>query len=421
MVKLPISKYAIYEDDYDDLPAEVMEEIVREYDELGDADWKEKQKFLNKIMDEYYGTETAAWAEEKRDDLQYELAMQIENLLDSMVREEATKNYPDEDMQKLYYENVTDRIFLNELSGDISWNLLDRGGDEREEAKKALDEAMQAFQSDILLSMQRDIKDKIDTDVLTETVRFMQTPEEMERVETPTEPKELEKVPSDRGLGSISCRSPNMTRRAVMQSPLIRALKGDGLKEVKKTLSEFINILPLGVRPEDELNMTQDDYRRFTHYIMNGDLEGAREIYGVEKDTKDNNLSEEVKEHKEEPTPGKEWHEMSREEKDEYLDWWDKLSPEERDQLDRRAKKITRKVKRGGKMLTELFKLAQTLDKKGEYGLASEVDEIIKELSQRAGLTPEEMVSLANDLDTEGEIELADKLDAVIAKKKSKD
>ena len=69
-------------------------------------------------------------------------------------------------------------------------------------------------------------------------------------------------------------------------------------------------------------------------------------------------------------------------------------------------------------MITKLFKLAQTLDKKGEYELASEVDAIIKELSQRAGLTPEEMVSLANDLDIEGETNLADKLDAVLAKKK---
>jgi len=144
---------------------------------------------------------------------------------------------------------------------------------------------MQDHQRDILLNMQTAIKDEIDTEVLTDTVRFMETPEESARIETPTDPSKLEKFPSEQGLGSISSKKDN-------------------------------------------------------------------------------------------------------------------------------------RVKRGGGMLTELFKLAQTLDKKGEYKLASEVDEIIKELSQRAGLTPEEMISLANELDTNGETDLADKLDAVLAKNK---
>ena len=55
-------------------------------------------------------------------------------------------------------------------------------------------------------------------------------------------------------------------------------------------------------------------------------------------------------------------------------------------------------------MLTDLIKLAYKLDKKGEYDLANDVAEVIKELSQRAGVNPEEIVTLADYFDTEGEI-----------------
>ena len=72
----------------------------------------------------------------------------------------------------------------------------------------------------------------------------------------------------------------------------------------------------------------------------------------------------------------------------------------------------------GNKMLSELFKLAYSLDKKNEYELASEVDDIIKELSQRAGIDPEDMVSLANYFDEVGDVELANKFDSILAKAK---
>jgi NTP pyrophosphatase (non-canonical NTP hydrolase) len=65
-------------------------------------------------------------------------------------------------------------------------------------------------------------------------------------------------------------------------------------------------------------------------------------------------------------------------------------------------------------MLVELFKLAHKLDKLAEYELANEVDEVVKELSQRAGLTAEDMVSLANYFDENGETKLSDKFDAML-------
>ncbi len=58
--------------------------------------------------------------------------------------------------------------------------------------------------------------------------------------------------------------------------------------------------------------------------------------------------------------------------------------------------------------------LINRLDKKAEYDLASDVDKIIEELSQRAGLGQEEIVSLADYFDDEGETKLADKFDALL-------
>ena len=48
----------------------------------------------------------------------------------------------------------------------------------------------------------------------------------------------------------------------------------------------------------------------------------------------------------------------------------------------------------------------------------SEVDEIVKELAQRAGLSSKEIVSLADYFDTEGETKLADKFDVLLNKAK---
>lgn len=65
-------------------------------------------------------------------------------------------------------------------------------------------------------------------------------------------------------------------------------------------------------------------------------------------------------------------------------------------------------------MIVELFKLAHQLDKKAKHDLAGDVDKLIEELTQRAGINPEEMVSLADYLDEQGEVELASKFDNML-------
>lgn len=67
-------------------------------------------------------------------------------------------------------------------------------------------------------------------------------------------------------------------------------------------------------------------------------------------------------------------------------------------------------------MLAELIKLASTLDSKSEFELASEVDAVVAELAQRAGIA--DLIAVANYLDEAGEHAAANQLDAVLAGKK---
>lgn len=69
--------------------------------------------------------------------------------------------------------------------------------------------------------------------------------------------------------------------------------------------------------------------------------------------------------------------------------------------------------KRGGTMLVKLFKLAYTLDRKGYYNEASEIEEVMKTLSQRVGLDVKDMVSLADYCDDQGDTPLADRFDSM--------
>ena len=71
-------------------------------------------------------------------------------------------------------------------------------------------------------------------------------------------------------------------------------------------------------------------------------------------------------------------------------------------------------------MLAQLIKLAYTLDKKGEYDLANEVQAVMVELVKRVGINPEEIVSLANYFDGLGETTLANKYDEMLKASKKK-
>jgi len=67
----------------------------------------------------------------------------------------------------------------------------------------------------------------------------------------------------------------------------------------------------------------------------------------------------------------------------------------------------------GNTMLVKLFKLAYKLDKMALYNEAKEIENVMKALSERVGLTPDDMISLADHFDQEGETVLADHFDTM--------
>jgi len=71
--------------------------------------------------------------------------------------------------------------------------------------------------------------------------------------------------------------------------------------------------------------------------------------------------------------------------------------------------------------LVKLYKLAYTLDKKGMYDEAAEIEKVMKSLSERVGLTDEDMVALADHFDQEGDIALASYFDELLKESKKKE
>lgn len=67
----------------------------------------------------------------------------------------------------------------------------------------------------------------------------------------------------------------------------------------------------------------------------------------------------------------------------------------------------------GNNMLAKLYKLAYRLDKIALYDEAKEIEEVMKALSERVGLTIDDMISLADYFDQSGDVTLADRFDAM--------
>jgi len=75
----------------------------------------------------------------------------------------------------------------------------------------------------------------------------------------------------------------------------------------------------------------------------------------------------------------------------------------------------------GMSMITKLYKLAYSLDRKGLYSEADRIDEVIKDMVKRMGVQYGDLVSLADYFDSIGKTKIANKFDNMIkeaAKKK---
>ena len=71
-------------------------------------------------------------------------------------------------------------------------------------------------------------------------------------------------------------------------------------------------------------------------------------------------------------------------------------------------------------MLAKLYKLAYNLDRNGHYGEAAEIEEVMKSMAERVGLSAEDMVALADHFDQIGDIATADMFDKMIKESKKK-
>lgn len=77
---------------------------------------------------------------------------------------------------------------------------------------------------------------------------------------------------------------------------------------------------------------------------------------------------------------------------------------------------LQQRSKRAMGPLAKLYKLAYTLDKKGAYDEAKEIEKAMESLAKRVGLSPNDMVALADYFDNEGDTVLAAMFDDMLAK-----
>lgn len=338
-MSIPIRKYAQdWKDEYD-VPDEVQNEVVRNYDEMRGEDWKSRVEFLTKIMDEYAGTDLEGWAENEREEIvDYELPLQIEEQLLNALKADPKGKL------------VADYAYLPDWSGEIAYEAYKGRGTIEENIQKVIPEIINMYSAQLQEELRYLKKEKRDEQI-QDTVRHMTTPQEAKRVEIPTDPHKLENMPSE-GLGStisetpeswnefakkhISSRSRGMKKEATSPSSIVRALKGDSVDDVQNALTDFIRNLPWGTTPDKELHMTPDTYKDFVNAVGEGLLNRAREIMGVEKDLGRTNpfkgqwekAQEEAEQHRKDMLD-EDWHLQSDEEKKEVRDWWESLSSEE--------------------------------------------------------------------------------------------
>ena len=71
-------------------------------------------------------------------------------------------------------------------------------------------------------------------------------------------------------------------------------------------------------------------------------------------------------------------------------------------------------------LLTSLYKIAYSLDKKGMYSEAQEIEMAMEILARRVGLKLEDMVALADHFDQLGDTAIANKFDVIVKTAKAK-
>jgi len=84
-----------------------------------------------------------------------------------------------------------------------------------------------------------------------------------------------------RGHYDLANQITELVKTAASPSDLTRALKNDDRKGAHRALTNFISKVPYGSTPQQELGMTDDEYRDFVNYIRIGELRQARSMFGI--------------------------------------------------------------------------------------------------------------------------------------------
>jgi hypothetical protein len=305
----------------------------------------------------------------------------------------------------------------------VAFKLRLEGANEEQLIQKAVQDVRKRYE----LDAQNEMKQLQQEKDIEDTVRYMETPEEREMVEIPTEPKELEEMPESRGLGALSWRDEVLKR----YSKLTTQEKGIVDKELSKQATEWEPASE--VWEHEELDKERDrlsaifsefaDHRKARNYSSAQHLAdvlirripeytgGIVKLFNMDaklrapSSIKIENTMEKLKM----------WKTILNSLED-YVRL-EKPVSEKRPGLSVRRKSLETEAG-GDEMLTKLYKLADTLDKRGEFELADEVSKVIETLIQRVGM--EEMVALGDYFDEIGDTKSADRIDEMLSEAKKK-
>lgn len=87
------------------------------------------------------------------------------------------------------------------------------------------------------------------------------------------------------GLTKEADELDKLIAEASLASPMILALKKDDANEANRVLFEIVKNTPRGSTPAKELGLTDSDFKEFANAVKTHDMDAARSVLGVGKDS----------------------------------------------------------------------------------------------------------------------------------------
>lgn len=384
-------------------------------------DWSAKKELLEDVMDTYRGTDLEGWADNRMDDMYYQ------------ELQEAAMKKLEEVLGPEKYEQITEVFDLDEFADPIAKAMW---------ADKDVDEAAWQVEKEIeekvMPIIQEELKQQREDDELTNTIRFMKSPEDV-REESEiwqlTDPSELEQMPE-------SARASDGSEKMKKQ-----ASKGAHLMSTILSFTEALAQMYQHMHWKSSGPNYYGDHLLYERLYgsVGGETDAiAEKTVGVfgEDSIAPNKNSEEialiVKRLVSDDDSADEFPNKAIAAEKTFTELVSKALGEMKDAgdstdgIDNMLQGIVdtheghlyllqqRAGKKESSMLAQLYKFAYDLDHKGLYQEAKEIEEVMQALSQRVGLGREDMIALADHFDEIGDPDLADYFDE-LAKQTTKD